>query len=347
MMVSMTLVTAPILAQEEQLQAPRRGPSTSLRTNSGQENGRIIVGTEQDYPPYSFLDEKGEPTGFNVELTRAIAEAAGLDVEIDYRPWAEIREDLESGKINAISGMYYSQERDELVDFSPPYAVVHHAIFAREDAPEIESEEELRGKDLIVMQGDIMHDYVIENGLSERPVVVEDQAEALRLLASGQHDYALIAKLPGLYWVRELRLSNVVIVGPSLRPSRYCYAVKEGDSELLFRLSEGLAIVKETGQYREIYDKWLGMLEPQRVPTGATLKYVAFVLLPYARASDRHGPLVLVPAETSRSENRGTGKGNHRAGAGGGGAAAAHRRSRIALRGRPTTWPDSRHQHHL
>jgi len=44
MMVSVTLVTAPILAQEEQ----------------SQESDRIIVGTEQDYPPYSFLDEKGE-----------------------------------------------------------------------------------------------------------------------------------------------------------------------------------------------------------------------------------------------------------------------------------------------
>lgn len=140
--VLLLLVSPAILAYEEH----------------SQESGRIIVGTECDYPPYSFLDEKGQSAGFNVELTRAVAEATGLDVEIDYRPWGEIREDLESGKINAISGMYYSKERDGLVDFSPPYTIVHHAIFARRDSPAIRSEEELRGKKIIVMRGDIMHD---------------------------------------------------------------------------------------------------------------------------------------------------------------------------------------------
>lgn len=260
----MILVTVPILAQEGQ----------------PPEDGRIIIGTGHDYPPYSFLGEQGEPTGFNVELTRAIAEATGLDVEIDYRSWGEIRPALESGEIDAIAGMFYSVERDKVVDFTPPYAIVHHAIFAREGALEIETEGGLRRKELIVMQGDIMHDYVMESGLSERPVLVKDPAEALQLLASGRHDYALIAKLPALYWSRELELSNIVTIGPLLRPSRYCFAVKEGSSELLFRLSEGLAMVKESGRFAEIWDEWLGTLEPEELRVRDVLRYAAVVLIP-------------------------------------------------------------------
>ncbi|MCP4152845.1 MAG: transporter substrate-binding domain-containing protein [bacterium] len=245
-----------------------------------QETDRIVIGSGHDYPPYSFRDENGTPTGFNIELTQAIAVAAGLKIEIDYRSWSALREDLETGKIDAISGMYYSKERDKLVDFSTHISIVHHAVFARKDSPGIKSEEELRGKELIVIRGDIMHDYVIEKGLSGTPVLVKNQTEALRLLASDRHDYALIAKLPGRYLVSELKLSNIITVGPELLPSKYCCAVKEGNSILLFRLNEGLTIVKESGRFKELYDKWLGVLEPHSISTKVIIKYSIIILVP-------------------------------------------------------------------
>ena len=65
----------------------------------------IVIGTELDYPPYSFTGDDGRPTGFNVELTQAIAEVMGLDVEIRIGPWSEIRDALETGRIDAIVGM--------------------------------------------------------------------------------------------------------------------------------------------------------------------------------------------------------------------------------------------------
>ncbi|MEA3417230.1 MAG: transporter substrate-binding domain-containing protein [Thermodesulfobacteriota bacterium] len=124
----------------------------------------IIIGTELACPPYSFLGENDEPVGFNVEVTRALARVTGLDVEIDYRPWGEIRDDLENGSIDVICGMYYFEERDRLVDFSQPITIVHHAAFARKGAKDMDSPQQLRGKKLIVMRGDIMHDLALEEG---------------------------------------------------------------------------------------------------------------------------------------------------------------------------------------
>jgi len=242
-------------------------------------NRIIVVGTALDYPPYSFLDDDGNPAGFNVELTQAIARVMELNIEIKIGPWSKIREALESGKIDAISGMYYSDERDGLVDFSPAYTTVHHAIFTRRDSPKIKSEQALRHRNIIVVRDDIMHDYVLSKDLSENPVPVETQADALRLLALGQHDCALIAKLPGLYWMKELGLSNIRSSGHVL-DSKYCYAVKEGNTALLSHFDQGLAIIKETGQYDQIYDKWLGVLEPRGIPKGVILKYAILVLLP-------------------------------------------------------------------
>ncbi len=240
----------------------------------------LVIGVELDYPPYSFLDDNGKPTGYNVELTKAIAKVMELDVEVKIGPWGDIRKALESGEIDAISGMFYSVERDKLVDFSPPYTIIHHAIFARPDSPAIETEEDLRGKDIIVMRGDIMHDYVMEQGLSDNPVLMDTQAGVLRLLASGEHDCALVAKLPGLYWSKELGLSNIVTVGPLLHISDYCYAVTEGNATLLAHLAEGLAVVAETGRHKEIYDKWLGVLEPRGVPLSTAIIYVALAVAP-------------------------------------------------------------------
>lgn len=254
-------------------------PTPILASENGEDN-RVTIGTALDYPPYSFLDANGQPTGYSVELTRAIAKVMGLDVEIRIGPWGEIREALESGRIDAICEMFYSRQRDELVDFSPTYTIVHHAIFARSDSPTITSEQQLRGKEIIVARGDIMNDYVMEKGLCANPVRVDTQADVFRLLASGKHDYALVAKLPGRYWVRELGLSNVEVAGPLLRPSEYSYAVQEGNVALLSRLKEGLAIVKHTGRYKETCDKWLGVLEPRGVPTATILRYAAFILIP-------------------------------------------------------------------
>ncbi|MGB9079874.1 MAG: ATP-binding protein [Desulfuromonadaceae bacterium] len=61
---------------------------------------------------------------------------------------------------------------------------------------------------------------------------------------------------------------------------RYCYAVDKGDADLLSRLNEGLAILKKTGQYEKIYNKWLGVLEPQPVDLRTTVKHAAVVVVP-------------------------------------------------------------------
>ncbi len=254
-------------------------PPSAAIDREYQTNRSIIIGTEQNYPPYSYLDNNGDPVGFNIEISYAVAKASGITIEIDYRPWGDIRNDLESGKIDAIAGMYYSKARDEFVDFSPPYAIISHAVFARKGAPEINSENDLFGKKIIVMQGDIMHDYVIQKKISQNPILVTDQANALRLLSSGHHDYALIAKLPGLYWIKNLNLSNIIVTGKPLLVSKYCYAVKEGDSELVFRLSEGLADIKKTGQYNKIYNHWLGVLEPKTFFMEIISKHTVSILL--------------------------------------------------------------------
>lgn len=89
-----------------------------------------------------------------------------------------------------------------------------------------------------------MHDYLTSLGFAANLVMTETPADALRLLASGHHDYAVLAMLPGMYIIREHKLSNLVVVAKSISTQKYCYAVKKGNEELLARFNEGLAILK-------------------------------------------------------------------------------------------------------
>ncbi|WP_243373073.1 transporter substrate-binding domain-containing protein [Geotalea sp. SG265] len=240
----------------------------------------VIVGGDRDYPPYEFIDKNGQPAGFNVELTRAIAEVMGMKVQFRLGGWAEMRSALQSGRVDVLEGMSYSEERASEVDFSLPHALVNHAVFARSDSPVITSVEELRNRSVAVHRSGIMHDILRQQGFSGRLELTDTPADALRLLAAGKTDYAIVAILPGMYIIRELKLSNIHPTIRNVATHRYCFAVKKGNDELLSRFNEGLAIVRKTGQYQVIYNKWLGVLEPEHVDWKTVAKYGAVVVIP-------------------------------------------------------------------
>lgn len=240
----------------------------------------IIVGGDHNYPPYEFLDEDGQPAGYNVELTQAIAEVMGLKIKVKLGSWDEMRQALERGEVDALQGMIFSPERNKIFDFTPPHTIVHQSIFARKSASKIKDLKELAGKELVVQRGGFMHDYLLQNHVEAKLILVDTHAEALRLLASGKYDYALSGNLPGLFLGKKLGLSNIKPVGKPFAGQNYCYAVKKGNKELLTLFSEGLAILKNTGRHQQIYDKWLSSVEPRGIAWKKIVRYGSFILIP-------------------------------------------------------------------
>jgi PAS domain S-box-containing protein len=236
---------------------------------------KLVVGGDHQNPPFEYL-EQGAPTGFNVELMRAVAQELGAEVEIRLGPWAEVRKALELGQINALAGMYYSEERSRRVDFSLPHTMATMGLFVRTDST-IHSIEDIRGKVVIVQRGDIIDDYLREKKITNSIVQVTDPADELRLLASGRHDCALMpSSLQSEYLIRSLGLSNIKSVGTNMPQLRYCFAVPRGNSALRYRLDEALNILKVNGQYKKIYDKWFGIYEQRDL--WQTIRYFVWML---------------------------------------------------------------------
>ncbi len=237
------------------------------------------------YAPYTFVNADGQPAGFSVDLMRAVAQVMGINLEVQVDTWDNARHALENGEIDFLPMMAYSAERDKLYDFSPPHTIAFDAFFTRKDASPIRSMDDLSGKTIIVMESDQAHDYLrsLASIRAEQLILVDSLPEALRLLASGRGDTALMPKLVGLALIRDLNLTNLgpspVVVEAYNRP--FSFAVKEGNQAILERLNQGMSIVKAKGQYDEIYKQWFGTLEPGGATNEQFLKVLGGTILAF------------------------------------------------------------------
>ncbi|PTN37320.1 transporter substrate-binding domain-containing protein [Desulfonatronum sp. SC1] len=237
----------------------------------------LIVSADHAYPPYEYLDD-GRPAGFNVELIQAVAEAMGLAVEVRLGPWQMVRDDLETGRADVLAGMYYSEERAKTFGFSVPHTIVSSGLFVRGGSA-INSLADLRGRRVLVQEGDIMHEYLLANPIASQVVPVQDPERALVLLSEGGYDAALLSsKVQGMYFARRFGLDNLRALETGLPGREYCFAVAKGNDPLVHRLNEGLALLKATNRYREITDKWFGVYEVPR-PWEKTWPYLWPALL--------------------------------------------------------------------
>ena len=232
----------------------------------------LVVRGDDDFPPYAYLDN-GVPTGFSVDVMRAVAEVMGIAIKIDLGPWKEVRRQIEHGQTLVLAGMFASPERQKLVDFTTPHVIITPTLFVREGSPlrSLDDLERIEHPSIIVQYGDIMHDFVKTKFPDANIVVVKRLDEVLPLLASSSYDAALQARLQGLSVARREGLENIKAVGPPLASYRFCFGVAKSHTELLAQLNEGLTIIHDNGTYQEIHDKWFGVFDEGAINDRALL----------------------------------------------------------------------------
>ncbi|MGK5094053.1 PAS domain S-box protein [Deltaproteobacteria bacterium TL4] len=231
--------------------------------------------------PYTFVNKQGKPDGFSVDLLQAVTQVMDFDLEMLPSPWDQARKALENGDIDLLPLVAYSKERAEVFDFSVPHTITYDAIFTRKGGQALDSIEDLRGKSIIVMRNDAAHDFLCDKGMCEHLLLARTLPDALRLLAEGKADGALMPKLVGLLIAKNLNLMNLVASDTIVEAYNrtFSFAVKKGNFVLLERLNQGLNLIKATGKYDEIYARWFGVLEPSRISLSIILRYVALALL--------------------------------------------------------------------
>jgi PAS domain S-box-containing protein len=217
----------------------------------------IIVRGDQNYPPFEYLNEDGDPDGFNIEILQAISRAMHMAVKVDLGPWHLVRKQLENGEIDALAGMYRTQVRGEKLNFSVPHFISTYSVFVRKDSS-ITGIGQCSGKTIVLQKGDLDHDYVVENNISNKLILEDDWENVIKTLARGQGDCAIVSRLQGMHLLKKNGISNLKPVGEPILQKKYCIAVTKGNDNLLAKFNEGLFLIKTSGEFDAIYEKWFG-----------------------------------------------------------------------------------------
>lgn len=242
----------------------------------------IHIASEPDYPPYCFVDENGEAAGFSIDLFRAAAEAAGLQVNIKVGIWSRIKQDLAEGRLEALPLVGRTPEREELYDFTMPYISLHGAVFVRKGTRDINSLADLKDKSIVVMQGDNAEEFVRRERISDEIVTTKTFEEAFIALANGHHDAVITQRIMGIELLKEIGVKNVMPLDfhiPQYRQD-FCFAVQKGNAQLLSRLNEGLSIVIANKTYEQIRHQWFGPRLKEKIAFRDILRYLILIIIP-------------------------------------------------------------------
>jgi len=217
----------------------------------------IIIGGDQNFPPYEFINEKGIAEGFNVELMKKIAEQKGLDIKFHLDKWTNTLEGLKVGEIDLIQGIFYSRQRAEYFDFSRPYLTFNYVAVTRNSFKEkLKSLSQLKGLQIVVEDDDIAEEYCRNEGLSENLHFADNMRDALLQLSKGDYDCAIVPITTATYIIEKEKIKNLKINNNALFTLDYCCAVKKGNKALLAEFNDGLKILEENGDLFRLQKKW-------------------------------------------------------------------------------------------
>ena len=238
----------------------------SLSLLSHSDDKPLIIGSEQDYPPFALGMTNEEVGGFTVELWRAVAAESHLSSQIRVLPFHEVLQAFKDKKIDVLINLAQSDERRRFADFTVPHVIVNGAIFVRDDENSIHTEADLNAQKIIVLNADLAHDYALKKGWAKQLILVDNAEKGFDLLSAGQADAMLLSKLAGKQTLEKLKLTNITMLPVKVGFSqKFSFAVHKGNAQLLAQINEGLAITKTNGIYDKLYEKWFGIYEEKQL----------------------------------------------------------------------------------
>lgn len=244
-----------------------KGEKAANGLESIKQKGVVTIGVFSDKPPFGFINDKGENDGFDVYISRKIAQDLLGDsnkVKFELVEAASRVEFLKSSKVDIIMANFtQTKEREEMVDFATPYMKVALGVVSKNG--EIQSVEDLKGKKLIINKGTTADFYFTKNHPEIELLKYDQNTEAFLALKDGRgaalaHDNLLV-----FAWAQENPEFEVGI-GKLGEEDVIAPAVKKGDKALLEWLNQEIKTLNENGFMQEAYAKTLAPIygEDQR-----------------------------------------------------------------------------------
>lgn len=233
--------------------------SNSSATSNAANEPTLTVAMELAYPPFETKDDTGDPTGVAVDFMQDFADQYGYDLVIENTAWDGLIPSLQTDKADCvISSMTITEERQQAVDFSDPYAMAQLAILANANSG-IDSVSDLNqpGKKVAVKTGSTGDVYATKNLTNAEIVRLADESACVTEVVQDKADGFLYDQLT----VYRNNLANPdtteAVFIPFQDAESWGIAVKKGDTQLLDQLNEFIAQSKEDGEFDRLTEKHL------------------------------------------------------------------------------------------
>lgn len=233
------------------------GSDLLQRINNG---GTINVGTEGTYPPFTYHDESGKLTGYDVEVTRAVADKLGASVEFHETQWDAMLAGLDAKRFDMVANQVSltTPERQAKYDKATAYSWSGAAVLAPVDDNRYGSWEGLKGlqsaQSLTSNYGELAERYQTEI------VPVDGMAQAIQLVKQKRADFTMNDNLAILDYLKKFPDSNLEIklVAPASEQTGSGLVLLKGNDEVVAKLDKAMAELIEDGTLTKLSEEFFG-----------------------------------------------------------------------------------------
>lgn len=240
------------------------------KTEGTLSEGVLKVGTNAEFPPFEYVNDNGEPDGFDIALIKAIGEKMGMEVQVENMEFDSLVSSVGSKIDVAIAGMTVREDREEFVDFSDSYynalqyvIVMSDSDIAKAAADNTVNADMLKGKTFGVQLG-TTGDFIATDDIEGSTVQQYKKAvDAVNDLINGRVDAVIIDKNPALVFEEKFAGQVVAIDGAvfDFAQEEYAIAIPEGNTTLTEQINKALADLKADGTFDTLVNQYIEVTE--------------------------------------------------------------------------------------